>query len=142
MASTELYNSKLSAGDYDKADGVSTYSMDGKKFLLPAANTNGWAAYNNLDLTEVSGIEITYFAQQAPQYGYTIEVLLDGLQGTKLGEATVGPGMKIAPAPNTALISFAPISDGRQHTLYFRLKAADAAEKTPIGIASWQLISK
>jgi glucose/arabinose dehydrogenase/cytochrome c551/c552/type 1 glutamine amidotransferase len=142
MATTELYNSKLSAGDYDKADGVSTYSMDGKKFLLPAANTTGWAAYNNLDLTEVSGIEITYFAQQAPQYGYTIEVLLDGLQGTKLGEVTVGPGMKIAPAPNTALISFAPVSDGKQHTLYFRLKAADAAEKTPIGIASWQLISK
>ncbi len=141
-AAVELYNSKLQAGDYDKADGVSTYSDDGKKFLIPAANTTGWAAYQNLDLTEVSGIEIIYGAQQAPQYGYTVEALLDGLQGTLLGQVTIGPGAKIAPETNTALISFTPIIDGKQHTLYFRIKAADPNEKTPLGIESWQLTTK
>lgn len=141
-AAAELFNAKLSAADYDKADGVSTFSADGQKYLLPAANVTGWAAYDHIDLTEVTGIELTYFAQQAPQYGYTVEVLLDGLQGTKLGEVTIGPGMKTVPAPNTALITFAPISDAKQHTIYLRLKAADAAEQAPVAIASLQLMSK
>lgn len=140
-AAVELFNSKLPAGEYDKADGVSTYTFDGMKLLIPAANTEGWAAYKDLDLSDVGGIEAIYFMQQAPQYGYVVEALLDGLQGTKLGEVTIGPGAKPG-APNTALISFAPLTDGKQHTLYFHIKAADPAEQSSLGIGYWQLISR
>ncbi|GAA0526307.1 ThuA domain-containing protein [Chitinophaga japonensis] len=140
-ATVELYNSRLSAADYDKVDGLSTYSADGLKLLIPAVNTEGWAAYNNLDLTDVNAIEVVYFLQQAPKSGYVVEALLDGLQGTKLGEVTIGPGGKPM-TPNSAVISFAPITDGKPHTLYMRLKAADAGEQTPLGIAAWQLLAK
>src|SRR5690606_21958025 len=106
-ATAELYNSRLPAAEYDKADGVSTYNADGMKLLIPAVNTQGWAAYNNLDLTDVNAIEVIYFLQQAPKHGYVVEALLDGLQGNKLGEVTIGPGARPM-TPNTAVISFAP----------------------------------
>jgi cytochrome c551/c552 len=140
-AGIELYNSKLPAGEYDKADGVSTYTAEGMKLLIPAASTEGWAAYKDLDLSDVNGIEVIYFTPQTPQYGYVAEALLDNLQGAKLGEVTIGPGAKPG-APNTASISFTPITDGKQHTLYFRIKAADPAEQAPLGIGYWQLLSK
>ena len=140
-AGVELYNAKLSAGDYDKADGVSTFDLNGTKLLIPAANTEGWAAYKDLDLTDVRGIEAIYFLQKAPQYGYVVELFLDNLQGAKLGEVTIGPGAKPG-TPNTALISFTPLTDGKNHTLYFHIKAADPAEQSPLGIGYWQLLSR
>lgn len=140
-AAAELFNSKLPAAEYDKADGVSTYNADGMKLLIPAANTEGWTLHKDLDLSEVNGIEVIYFLQQAPQYGYVVEVMLDGLQGTRLGGVTIGPGAKPG-TPNSAVISFTPISDGKQHSLYFHLKAADPAEQSPLGIGYWQLLSR
>jgi glucose/arabinose dehydrogenase/cytochrome c551/c552/type 1 glutamine amidotransferase len=140
-AAVQLFNAKLPAADYDKADGVSTYTADGMKLLIPAANTEGWVMYRDLDLSEVNAIDVIYFLQQAPQYGYVVEALLDGLQGTKLGEVTIGPGAKPG-TPNSAVISVAPLADGKLHSLYFRIKAADASEQSPLGIGYWQMLSK
>lgn len=134
-----LRNPKLAAAEYDGADGVSTYEMNGMKLLIPTAN--GWIVYHNIDLTTVAGINVTYFSQDALQYGYVVEAFLDKIDGTKLGEVTIGPGAKPM-EPNKAIISIPPVSDSQQHSLYFRIKAADAKEKTSLGITSFQLQTK
>ena len=134
-----LRNPKLAAAESDKSDGVSTFEMDGKKFLIPTAD--GWVVYHHIDLTTVAGINVTFYSQDALQYGYVVEAYLDKIDGTKLGEVIIGPGAKVK-VPNNAFISIAPVSDSQQHSLYFRIKAADANEKTSLGIESFQLQTK
>jgi hypothetical protein len=64
------------------------------------------------------------------------------MDGTKLGEVTIGPGAK-PKVPNNAIISITtPVTDSQNHSLYFRIKAADANEKTALGIGAFQLQSK
>jgi cytochrome c len=134
-----LRSPKIPAPSFDKSDAVSTFEYDGKKLLIPTAN--GWVTYNGIDLTAVTGIDVIYFTQEPLKYGYTVEIFLDKAEGVKLGETIIGVGAK-AKAPNTANISFAPVADGKKHTLYVRIKAADPAEKGNLGITTFQLLSK
>jgi len=138
-ATATLRSPKLVAANYDQSFGVTTFEADGIKFLIPTASS--WVSYNNLDLTGVSGISISYFTQEALQYGYNVQVFLDKDGGTKLGEVLIGPGAKIK-APNTASISFAPVADGKQHNLYIKITAANPEEKTSFGISRFELLSK
>ncbi|SEW03112.1 Glucose/arabinose dehydrogenase, beta-propeller fold [Chitinophaga sp. YR573] len=135
-----LRNPKLPATESDKSDGVSSYETEGMKLLIPTAN--GWVLYKNMDLTSVAGINVIYFSQEALQYGYVVEAFLDKMDGTKLGEVTIGPGAK-PKVPNNAFISITtPVTDSQNHSLYFRIKAADANEKTALGIGAFQLQTK
>jgi glucose/arabinose dehydrogenase/cytochrome c551/c552 len=134
-----LRSPKIPAAGFDKSDGVSTFEYEGKKLLIPTGN--GWATYKDLDLTAVDGINIIYFTKEALQQGYIVEIFLDKAEGVKLGEAIIGVGAKGA-APNAAMISFSPVTDAKKHTLYVRIKAADPAEKTSLGISTFQLMSK
>lgn len=138
-AVAELRNSRIQAENYSKADGLSSFEVNGMKLIIPSAQS--WSTYKNIDLTDVTGITVLYGAQEAMQYGYVVEVLLDGAEGTKLGEVTIGPGAK-KDEMNQALISFAPITDGKPHTLYMRYKVADANEKVQLGIDAFQLNAK
>ncbi|RBL92948.1 ThuA domain-containing protein [Chitinophaga flava] len=135
----QLLNPKLPAAAYSKADGVSTYQADGIKLLIPATG-NGWAVYNDLDLTTVNGIEITYMVQDAQSQGYVVEAFLDNANGTRLGETTIGPGAQ-AKVPNKASISFSPINDGKKHHLYIKMRPTDPGKQIPLGIASFMLRS-
>jgi cytochrome c551/c552 len=136
-ATAELVSPVLAAADYSKGDGVSTFTVNNTKFLIPS-NAEGWASYNNLDLTEVKGIELSYMVQETPQQGYIVEAFVDDANGTRLGEVTIGPGAapKIA---NKVNISFTPVADGKKHNLYFRFKATDPAQKVQLGIVSMTL---
>ncbi|HVI47133.1 MAG TPA: ThuA domain-containing protein, partial [Chitinophaga sp.] len=136
-SAVELYNPKLPATDYSKADGVSVFQADGMKFLIPATS-EGWVVYNKLDLTDVSGIDINYMVQETPQQGYTVEAFLDNAGGTRLGEVTIGPGA--APkTPVKASFSFAPVTDGKMHNLYFKFKATAPGQQVPLGITTFSL---
>ncbi|NSL88866.1 PKD domain-containing protein [Chitinophaga sp. Mgbs1] len=136
-ATAQLLNPKLAAANYSKADGVSVFQMDNMKFLIPAT-AEGWATFNNLDLTAVTGIDIIYMVQETPQQGYIVEAFTDNANGTRLGAVTIGPGA-IPKAPNKATITFGAITDGKPHHLYFKIKATDANAKVPLGILAFQL---
>jgi cytochrome c len=138
-ATATLRSPKLPANGFDLSEGVSVFEADGMKLLIPGANS--WVAYKDLDLTGVSGVNILYFSQESLQYGYVVEAVLDKIDGTKIGEVTIGVGAK-AKAPNSSTIIFAPVADGKKHTVYFRIKAADVAEKTALGILNFQLLVK
>ncbi|WP_143304615.1 ThuA domain-containing protein [Chitinophaga vietnamensis] len=136
-ATIELHNPKLPAAVYAKADGVAVFDANGMKFLIPAT-AEGWVAYKKLDLTDVSGIEVMYMVQEPQEQGYVLEAFLDNAEGAKLGEVTIGPGA--APkAPNLASINFSPITDGKQHALYFKFKATSPEQKVGLGIVSFTL---
>jgi glucose/arabinose dehydrogenase/cytochrome c551/c552/type 1 glutamine amidotransferase len=136
-ASVELRNPTIPAADYDKSNGISAFSVDNRKFLIPS--NGGWASYRQLDLTEVSGLEFTYMVQETPQQGYVVEAFLDDENGARLGEVTIGPGAA-AKAPNKAAIRFTPITDGKLHNLYIRFKSTDATQQVQLGVVSIALL--
>ncbi|MBC9911517.1 ThuA domain-containing protein [Chitinophaga varians] len=136
-AAAQLLNPRLPAAGYSKADGVSTFEVNGMKLLIPAT-ANSWVVYNDLDLTDVNGIDVTYLIQDAQQQGFVVEAFLDNANGTRLGETTIGPGAQ-PKAPNKASISFAPVTDGKKHHLYFKIKPTDPGKQVPLGIASFTL---
>lgn len=138
-ASAQLINAKLQAENFDKADGASTVEIEGDKYVIPTAQ--GWVMYKDLDLTAVNGINIIYFILEEPKYGYVVEARLDQPDGTKLGEAIIGPGAK-QQVPNTKNISFTPLTDGKQHSLYLKIHAANPEEKHPVGLKYLQLLAK
>lgn len=137
-ADVELRNPKFQAENYKKADGAATVEIGGKKLLIPTANAT--VEYREIDLAAVNGIELTYFVQDPPQFGYTVAAYLDGAAGEKLGEVNLGAGAKKETA-TTATISFPARTDNKRHALYLVFRA-DPAEKAPVGIDVIKLLSK
>ncbi|MFD2888884.1 ThuA domain-containing protein [Chitinophaga cymbidii] len=139
-ANAELRNPKIQAESYAKADGAATVEISGKKLLIPTASS--WVSYKNLDLAEVNGIELTYFVQDVPQYGYTVEARIDdAVNGQKLGEVSIGTSAE-KEKPATAVIRFPAWTGNQQHSLFLVFKAADPAEKAPVGIDFIRLLAK
>jgi cytochrome c len=89
----------------------------------------------------VNGIELTYYVQETPLSGYVVAVHLDSPTGEKLGEVTIGPGAAKETAA-TATITFPTWTGNQKHALYLVFKAADPAEKAPVGIDFFRLIAK
>lgn len=138
-ATVELRNPKIQAESYKESDGANAVEIDGMKLLVPGANT--WAAYPNLDLSGVSGIELTYFVREIPAHGYTVSAHLDSPTGTALGSVSIGKGAK-AGQPNLSTITFPAIAGGKKQSLVLVIKAADPAEATPLGIDFLRLQAK
>ncbi|QEH43869.1 ThuA domain-containing protein [Chitinophaga sp. XS-30] len=139
-ANAELRNPKIQAERYAKADGAATVDISGRKLLIPTASS--WASYKDLDLAEVNGIELTYFVQDVPQYGYIVEARLDdAVNGQSLGEVKIGANAQKETAA-TATIRFPAWTGNDKHTLFLVFKAADPAEKAPVGIDFIKLLAK
>ncbi|WP_295128296.1 ThuA domain-containing protein [uncultured Chitinophaga sp.] len=139
-ANIELRNPIIAAARYDAADGVASFELDGKRYVLPTQN--GWVSYKDLDLAEVNGVEINYAVQDsAMTAGYVAEVYLDSPTGQKLGEVVLGPGAAGGKL-NTASINFTAIAGNNRRNLYFVLKAQNADVKSAVLIHTFKLISK
>lgn len=138
-ANAELRNARFQATSYAKVDAAATVEISGKKLLIPTANS--WASYRPMDLTDVTGIELSYFVQEVPEHGYTVALHLDSPTGQQLGTANIGAGAAAGKA-NTATVNFPAVNDGKKHALYLVFKAADAAEKAPVGVDVVRLLAK
>lgn len=136
-AAVQLVNARIPAETFDKADGASAMEVDGVKYVIPTAQ--GWVMYKDLDLTAINGISLIYYILAVLQYGYIVEARLDHPDGTKLGEVLIGPGA-IPQVANTKTINFSPRTDGRRHSLYLRIHAANPNEIYPLGLKYVQLL--
>ncbi|HEY0273258.1 MAG TPA: PKD domain-containing protein, partial [Chitinophaga sp.] len=131
-----LRNANLEAANADLSDGNTVEDdADNGKLLMPG--TSGVLAYTNLDLRGITGVQVTFVPQSAATGGYVVEAFLDNASGAKLGEVNIGPGAR-PQAPATANITFTPVTDGRLHTLYFKLHPTEG-EKAAVGIRSFLL---
>ncbi|MCK7557754.1 c-type cytochrome [Chitinophaga sedimenti] len=139
-ASVELRNPQFIAEQSDASNGIASLEVEGKRFALPSKQA--WLAYNNLDLNEVNGIELTFMVQDSTMTsGYVVEAHLDNATGTKLGETVIGPGAAGGKA-NRALISFPAVTDPKRRNLYLVVKAQDPAQKSAVLLYSFKLLSK
>jgi len=134
-----LYAPIIQAEDYDQAESVSGYEYAGTGYLIPAPPA--WAAFHDLDLIGVRGIELVFAMRKGPDYGYVITVHLDGPEGTVLGTGTIADG--VAPhVENRARIRLTPVTDGKRHALHIVFRASDPREKIPLGLDAFQLLSE
>jgi cytochrome c len=110
-AAVTLRNASIDISSIKNMEGISTMAFGGRTFMLLPSSGQGHFVIPNLDLTDISSIQLMGGGQEATKNGFQIEVRQGSLSGTKLGEgifktmAGVGPegrpgGMLSVPLSN------------------------------------------
>ncbi len=134
-----LRNNKVFFSGKEKMKGYSTVNFNGVNYLIaPAAE--GWFTLDNIDLSGIGSLLITAGWQQAPQYGFDIEIRLDDEAGKLIGAGSlVAPKVKSQPGAigfGMATIPLETLADGNYHTLYIISKPKDSKESSQIFLQS------
>jgi cytochrome c len=95
-ATVALRNPKLKAVSYDDKKGIFNYKLPTGSDAAIGLADGSYMAYNDLDLTGISGISAMVFTDKAQTAGGKLEVRADAPDGPLLGEAdavtgTMGP---------------------------------------------------
>ena len=119
----------------------------GSMFLMMTPKGKGSFSIDTVDLTDVAGVELGFAFDKPTQFGYSFEIRLDGLDGKKVGEATLAPGtegVKGAGGFNAAQlnINMEPVTDGKMHNVYLISNAANAGETGTLVLRSLQFKAK
>ncbi|SHK98742.1 Glucose/arabinose dehydrogenase, beta-propeller fold [Chitinophaga jiangningensis] len=130
-ASVALYNPRIPASAYTKADGVSSFEINGMKFLIPGIPSSA-VEYGDLDLTDVTSVDMNYMINAATDAGFDVTAFLDGNQ---IGTFQVGPGAQPM-QPAAGSVKLQGVSDGKKHTLKFVFKPIDPAKQAQLGITT------
>ena len=138
---TLLRNNKVLFSGKEKMKGYTSINFNGQNYLIaPAAE--GWFTLDNIDLSGIGSAMIVAGWQQAPAYGFDIEIRLDDAGGKVIGTGSiVAPKEKLKPGAigfGTAMIQIEMVTDGKFHTLYIVSKPKDTKESTQIFLQSIQ----
>lgn len=137
-----LRNSKIFFSNLNRKKDFDTYDFNGSLYMVPPKG-EGWFSIDSVDLSGITGAELTAGYQQAVEYGYTFELHLDAPDGKLLGTVDLNPP---AAAKKTAVdllpFHFEPVTDGRFHNLYIVSKVKNAKEPNQVGLLSLKMIAK
>jgi hypothetical protein len=141
-----LRSSKMSGASAHNLNAYSTMTYGGR-FLLMVPKASGFFSLDSIDLTNINEAVITFGFDKPPKFGYTFEAHLDGPTGKKIGEAKLPGGMKDVKGPGgfggTMInINMQPVTDGKQHNLYFVSKPLSTAEEGTLIIIGTEFKSK
>ena len=68
----------------EKTDGFTSFNYNGQNIMI-LPKTQGWFAVDDIDLTNVSSVNMTAGWQTPPKYGYDFELHADAPNGKLLG---------------------------------------------------------
>ena len=123
----------------EKKEGYTSMAFNGMNFMIIPAS--GWFAVDSIDLNGVKSISLSAGWQEAPKYGYDIEIRLDAPDGK-----VIGTGSLVAPAPKAqggaARVTITPVTDGQFHTVYVLTKVKSPEEKAQAGFMNMQFNAK
>jgi hypothetical protein len=98
----------------------------------------GWIMFDAINLRLVKEVELTYIVPDKLQVGYVVEWFADRLDGTKLGETTIGPGG--ATGNNTVKVPLQNITSV-PIKLYVRARKVNPQETKQFSIQSVRFIA-
>lgn len=118
--SLALQNSQLDFNQVANLQGFNSLNMDGRNIMV-APTRPGHFSFNQIDLTDVTSVEIISGSQEVLKQGYKLVLKLDGPEGKTIGETTIqakngarqGAFISI---PTSVQID--PVADGKLHDLY------------------------
>lgn len=142
-----LRNNKVMFTGKEKMKGFSSISFNGMNFMI-TPKPEGWLALDHIDLTDIGSVMIASGWQTPPQYGFDIELRLDGPDGQVIGNGSI-----VAPPGNAATkpgqiggtassIKITAPNDGKIHDLYITSKVKDPAEGGQVALQSVQFNMK
>lgn len=130
-----LQSSSMDVRSARNLQGYNAIEFGGNPFLM-MPNTHGSFSLDQIDLSGISSVEITFVSQDILDYGYTFELRLDSPEGTLLGEAVTSPVSgqpDEAYIPQTLSIDLEPVTDGEFHDLYIVSRPVNESESvTPV----------
>jgi cytochrome c551/c552 len=120
--SLTLQNSLL---DFERAanvEGFNPYNMDGRNIMI-APKRPGHFSFNQIDLTDVTAVEIKAGSRETLEQGYKLVVKLDSPEGKSIGETVIQAPDKNKIDPNVVTsipttVQIDPVEDGKLHDLY------------------------
>lgn len=127
----------LSVAD-SKASESMTMREVGKNKVARVDGQGGWIMFDAINLRYVTAVELTYIVSDRPQVGYIVEWFADRLDGTKLGETTIGSvgstGTNTIKVPLNNIIA----APGK---LYVRARKVSTQETKQLSIQSLRFIA-
>ncbi len=123
--SVALRSAKIKANTYDETNKTMNYKVEPIGEMVIATANGGFISFKNIDLTNISSLNIGAFVMDPRLAGGKIELRTDKIDGNKLGEIEVKIGEK--PAPKSLTI---PKTNG-VHDLYF-VFVNDASDGKPL----------
>jgi hypothetical protein len=94
--------------------------------LLVLPSMKGTMRFAKLDLSGINGINLNTISQ-GEETNFTIEVRLDGDNGTVIGNGVLASG--INRNDSKAKISIQPVTDGKEHTISIVFRSSNAGGK-------------
>lgn len=127
-----LQSSTLDFGQTTNQVGFNVINMEGRN-LMVAPSGAGHFSLNQIDLTDVTSLEIMAGSQEALKKGYKLVVKLDSPEGTTIGETTITPAASQNEAPFNSIsvsVKLDPVGDGKFHDVYILTEPLGEDETT------------
>lgn len=127
-----LQNSVLDLSQASNLQGFSSFNMDGRNLLIAPASLAHFG-FTQIDLTDITAINMMAGSQQPLKKGYKVVVKLDGPEGTTIGEGTIEPKNNAGQGPFNSVssaIKVNPVTDGKLHDLYITTEPLGEDETT------------
>src|SRR5690554_3435538 len=127
-----LQNSVLDMRQASNMQGLNSFNMDGRNLLIAPASLAHFG-FTQIDLTDITAINMMAGSQQPLKKGYKVVVKLDGPEGTTIGEGTIEPKNNAGQGPFnsvSAAIKVNPVTDGKLHDLYITTEPLGEDETT------------
>src|SRR5690606_19151577 len=93
-----LQNSTLDLSKASDVQGFSSFNMDGRNLLIAPARL-GYVSFTQVDLTDITAINIMAGSQQPLKNGYKVVIKMDGPEGATIGESTIDPKSSAGQGP-------------------------------------------
>ncbi len=119
-------------------DKVAIAEFDGKKIAV-STDRIGLIHFDNVNLSNVTLVDINYMMQAVPDIGYTISLHVDGANGKQLGAVKIGHDVDPKATKASIVLNDVP---AQPFNLYVKITKADAKETQYLAIGSLHLLVK
>ena len=115
-----LHSNVFGFSGKEKVKGFTFYKVNGKNLVVMPQN-EGWFSMDKIDLTDVKSVSFTTGWQEAPTFGFDMEIRLDAPDGKLLGTGNM-PTPKKDQKGGLLRVSVQAVTDGNVHSIHFIYK--------------------
>lgn len=136
-----LRNSKISFEELGENSGYDSFDMDGQTILL-APTGRGYFTLNEVDLTDLEGIDFTAGSQNPLVYGYQVEARIGAPDGPLIGQSVLRKKPGEGRSQYTFQLTFNEVPEQGLQDLYIVTEALNENETVNLAFLSMEMKSK
>lgn len=135
LTGTNVVTLQSSTLDFEQTTnqvGFNSLTVEGRS-LMVAPSRAGHFSFNQIDLTDITSLEIIAGSQEPLKKGYKLVVKLDSPEGTTIGETTIASGSSQNKPPFNSIpvsVKINSVTDGKFHDVYILTEPLGEDETT------------